>query len=284
LHIAATDLGATNLMREGVPNNRIAITGNTVIDSLHHVAGMPFDPAGTVLDGLEKEEKIVVVTAHRRENFGEGMRQIAGTLRLLAEEHPECHLAYPVHLNPRARTHAYELLSDLENVSLLPPLDYAEFVWLLKRAYFVITDSGGLQEEAAGLGKPALIMRENTERPEGVKAGISKLVGTDREELLSAARALVRDPLEYQAMVSADCPYGDGMAGERIVEALMGQHKARRHVDRIYEQIDLTDPLDALVNHDGGPYPKRRSSDRRLARGRGSVAFDDRYRTVQRTR
>lgn len=281
LHIAATELGATNLKREGVPANRIAITGNTVIDSLHRVAAMPFDPAGTVLDGLQGAEKLVVVTAHRRESFGEGMRQIAGTLRLLAEEHPELHLAYPVHLNPKARKHAYEQLADLKNVSLLPPLDYPQFVWLLKRAYFVITDSGGLQEEASGLGKPALIMRENTERPEGVQAGIARLVGTDRQELMSCAGRLLRDPLEYQAMVSAGCPYGDGMAGERIIDALMGQHEARRHLDRIYEHVDPVDPLDALVNHEGRSWPKRRSSDRRLARGRSGVVFDERYANAQ---
>jgi UDP-N-acetylglucosamine 2-epimerase (non-hydrolysing) len=284
LHIAATELGATNLKREGVPENRIAITGNTVIDSLHQVAAMPFDPAGTVLDGLEQAEKLVVVTAHRRENFGEGMRHIAGTLRLLAEEHPELHLAYPVHLNPQARKYAYERLADLENVSLLPPLAYTEFVWLLKSAYFVITDSGGLQEEAAGLGKPALIMRENTERPEGVRAGIAKLVGTNRDELLACAGRLLRDPLEYKAMVSAGCPYGDGMAGERIIDALMGQHEARRRVDHIYEQMDPEDPLDALVNHDGRSHLNRRSSDRRLERGHNGVVFDERYMTAHSTR
>jgi UDP-N-acetylglucosamine 2-epimerase len=245
---------------------------------------MPFDPAGTVLDGLEQAEKLVVVTAHRRENFGEGMRHIAGTLRLLAEEHPELHLAYPVHLNPQARKYAYERLADLENVSLLPPLAYTEFVWLLKSAYFVITDSGGLQEEAAGLGKPALIMRENTERPEGVRAGIAKLVGTNRDELLACAGRLLRDPLEYKAMVSAGCPYGDGMAGERIIDALMGQHEARRRVDHIYEQMDPEDPLDALVNHDGRSHLNRRSSDRRLERGHNGVVFDERYMTAQSTR
>jgi UDP-N-acetylglucosamine 2-epimerase (non-hydrolysing) len=277
LHIAATELGATNLKREGVPENRIAVTGNTVIDSLHQVAAMPFDPAGTVLDGLQSAQKLVVVTAHRRENFGEGMRQIAGTLRLLAEEHPDLHLAYPVHLNPKAREYAYDQLADLPNVSLLPPLDYPQFVWLLKQSYFVITDSGGLQEEASGLGKPALIMRENTERPEGLQAGIAKLVGTDRHELMSCAGRLLRDPLEYQAMVSAGCPYGDGMAGERIIDALMGQHEARRHVDRIYEHVGPVDPLDALVNHEGHPRHSRRSSDRRLARGHSGGAFDERY-------
>lgn len=281
LHISATELGASNLKREGVPAHKIAITGNTVIDSLHHIAEMPFDPKGTVLEPLEGVEKVVVVTAHRRENFGEGMRHIAKTLRLLAQEHPDLHLAYPVHLNPEARKHAYELLSDLPNVSLLPPLGYTEFVWLLQKSHFVITDSGGLQEEAAGMGKPALILRENTERPEGVEAGIAKLVGTNREELLSASRKLLQDPLEYQAMVSAGCPYGDGMAGERIIDALMGQHEARRKVDRIYEHVTPADPLDTLVNHTDGRIPVRRSSDRRLAAGHSRVAFDDRYVKVQ---
>lgn len=278
LHISATELGATNLKREGVPANRIAVTGNTVIDSLHHVAAMPFAPTDAALERLEDAEKLVIVTAHRRENFGEGMLHIARTLRLLAEAHPELHLAYPVHLNPQARKHAYEHLAHLDNVSLLEPLGYPDFVWLLKRAHFVITDSGGLQEEAAGLGKPALILRENTERPEGVEAGIAKLVGTNREELLSASRKLLDDPLEYQAMVTAGCPYGDGMAGERIIDALMGQHEARRHNDRIYEHISPRDPLDTLVNHN---LPRRRSSDRRLAEGHSRVAFDERYTKVR---
>ncbi len=284
LHISATELGATNLKREGVSAQRIAITGNTVIDSLHRVARMPFDPKGTPLEPLVGVKPLVVVTAHRRENFGEGMRHIAQTLRLLAAEHPELHLAYPVHLNPRARKYAYEILAGLDNVSLLPPLKYTEFVWLLKQAHFVITDSGGLQEEAAGMGKPALILRENTERPEGVEAGVAKLVGTDRDELLSASRKLLHDPLEYKAMVSAECPYGDGMAGERIIDALMGQQEARRRADRIYEYVSPRDPLDTLVNHGGRPNPGRRSSDRRLAAGHSRVAFDERYRRVEQFR
>jgi UDP-N-acetylglucosamine 2-epimerase len=185
-------------------------------------------------------------------------------------------------LNPEARRYAYEFLSDLANVSLLPPLEYQEFVWLLKRSHFVITDSGGLQEEAAGLGKPTLILRENTERPEGVDAGIAKLVGTSREELLAATRKLLHDPQAYQAMATAGCPYGDGMAGSRIIDALMGQHEARRHVDRIYEQVSPTDPLDALVNHSNTARPRRRSSDRRLAAGRQIVAFDRRYIPTER--
>jgi UDP-N-acetylglucosamine 2-epimerase (non-hydrolysing) len=280
LHIAATELGATNLRREGVPDRRIAITGNPVIDSLHQIADQPFESTGTVLEHLENVERLVVVTAHRRENFGEGMRHIAESLRMLAEEHPYAHLAYPVHLNPEARRYAFELLGDLDNVSLLPPLDYREFVWLLKQAHFVITDSGGLQEEAAGLGKPALILRENTERPEGVEAGVAKLVGTNRAELLAASRMLFNDPVEYKEMVSAGCPYGDGMAGERIIDALMGQHEARRHVDRIYEHVTPVDPLDTLVNHRQGGHPRRRSSDRRLAVGQNRVAFDKRYMGV----
>jgi UDP-N-acetylglucosamine 2-epimerase (non-hydrolysing) len=280
LHIAATELGAKNLTREGVPAERIAITGNTVIDSLHRIAATPFDPHGTPLEGLDGVDRLALVTAHRRENFGEGMRKIAGTLRLLAEEHPELHLVYPVHLNPQASKYANELLADLSNVSLLPPLGYQEFVWLLQRSHLVITDSGGLQEEAAGLGKPALILRENTERPEGVEAGIAKLVGTNRHELLAATRRLLHDPLEYQAMVSAGCPYGDGMAAERIIEALMGQHKARRRGDRVYEQVTPSDPLDALVKHAETNHPGRRSSDKRIGRANYSPAFDRRRARV----
>lgn len=251
LHLAATELSATNLRREGVPGHRVAVTGNTVIDALQDVAERPYGTSGTPLEHLDEvNRKIVLVTAHRRENFGEGMYRISSSLRTLAERHPNVHLAYPVHLNPMASGPAYELLADVPNVSLLPPLDYREFVWLLERSHFVITDSGGLQEEAAGLGKPALVLRENTERPEGVDAGIARLVGTDERELLTHAGRLLNDPLEYQAMANAACPYGDGMAAPRVVDALLAQHEARRRDDPIYERMRPVDRLDAMVNHD----------------------------------
>jgi UDP-N-acetylglucosamine 2-epimerase (non-hydrolysing) len=276
LHLSATELSATNLRREGVPVNRISVTGNTVIDSLHKIAAEPFDVSGTPLARLQVAgRRVVTVTAHRRESFGEGMHNICRGVRQLAQRHPDVLFAYPVHLNPQASGPAREHLSDLDNVVLLPPLDYREFVWLLNLSSFVVTDSGGLQEEAAGLGKPALVLRENTERPEGVDAGIARLVGTDQRLLVEWGSRLLTDPLEYQAMANAPCPYGDGMAAERIIDALMGQHAGRRRDDHVDETLSPPHRLDDLVRQDEHaprtPHFGRRSSDRRAQISHGRL-------------
>ncbi len=259
-HFAPTRWAATNLRREGVPMDRVYITGNTVIDSLQHVGRIPFDPAGTPLDGLPYGRKrIVLVTAHRHENFGEGMASICGALRELTERHPELHLAFPVHMNPRAAQPVYDTLAGLESVSLLPPLEYQQLVWLLGQVHFVITDSGGLQEEAAGIGKPVLVLRESTERPEGVDAGIARLVGSNRDELLVCAGRLLEDPMEYHAMASADCPYGDGAAAAKVVQGLLGTRSAADDEEHIYEQPIPEHPLDGLLHHDTEELPRHRS-------------------------
>lgn len=222
LHFAPTEWAATNLRREGVPNERIIVTGNTVIDAIQQVAAMPFDPTGTPLADLPiGQKRIILVTAHRRENFGRGMEEICAGLRAIAERYADVHLVYPVHLNPNVQEPVYRMLGDVTNITLLPPLDYQPMVWLLKQSYFVITDSGGLQEEAPSLGKPVLVLREVTERPEAVEAGTVRVVGTDRERIVEEAVRLLEDSDAYHAMAQAINPYGDSHAAERIVGALL---------------------------------------------------------------
>lgn len=233
LHFAPTEWAASNLYREGVSPDSVVVTGNTVIDAIQNVAARPFDPVGTPLGDLPVGRKrIIVVTAHRRGNFGDGMETICSALRELARRHREIHLVWPVHLNPNVNGVAHRYLDDMSNVTLLPPLDYRPLVWLLKQAYFVITDSGGLQEEAPGLGKPVLVLRETTERPEGVTAGTVKLVGADREKLLYWATQLLNNSETYEAMARAINPYGSGDAAQRIVRALRVFDERMRPVDQ----------------------------------------------------
>lgn len=281
LHFAPTEWAASNLRREGVPESRIHVTGNTVIDSLLHVGGLDFDPAGTPLEALPLDgRRLALVTAHRSENFGDGMDEICLGLKTIAQRHPELHLAYPVHLNPKARWAAYAHLDGLPNVTLLPPLDYQPLVWLLKRAHIVITDSGGLQEEAAGIGKPVLVLRDTTERPEGVEAGIAQLVGANQDSIVSCTTRLLEDEHFYRDTASVPCPYGDGTASLRIVDRLVRRLDEGRDSEHIYEQPRPEHPLDALLRQAGaavqagtsvnpGPYAdrvlgrfKRRAHDR----------------------
>lgn len=224
LHFAPTAWAADNLEREGVSPQEISITGNSVIDAIQYVAALPFDPAGTVLADLPfGESKIILVTAHRRENFGRGMEDICASLRTIAMQHQDVHFAYPVHLNPNVQEPVYRLLKNLPNVTLLPPLDYRPLVWLLQQCYFVITDSGGLQEEALGLGKPVLVMRDTTERPEGQASGSVQLVGTDSSRIVGWASRLLGDQDLYATMALASNPYGNGNASTRIAEAILSR-------------------------------------------------------------
>ncbi len=222
LHFAATEWARENLLREDVPPERIAVTGNPVIDALQAVAAMPYDVKASPLAGLPWEKRLVLVTAHRRENFGAPLERICAALRELADRYAgDTHFVYPVHPNPNVKEPVERLLGGMKNFSLLPPLDYLPWVHLLKRATLVLTDSGGLQEEAPGLGVPVLVMREVTERPEGVEAGTVRLVGTNREKIVSEARRLLDDPTAHAAMAQAVNPYGDGHAATRIVQALL---------------------------------------------------------------
>ncbi len=234
LHFAPTEWSRQNLLREHVSPENILVTGNPVIDALREVAGLPettqvrelFERIGVGTGDTGK--KLILVTAHRRENFGQPLEDVCTALRALAQTYAgSVHIVYPVHLNPNVQEPVYRLLSGIENITLLPPLDYLPMVQVMKRARLVLTDSGGLQEEAPGLGVPVLVLREVTERPEGVTAGTVRLVGTNPGRILAEARRLLDDPLAHEQMSRAVNPYGDGHAAERIVEALLvhGENK-----------------------------------------------------------
>lgn len=222
LHFAPTEAARDNLLRDGVDGKGVLVTGNTVIDALQWVAALPAPADVDALWGGHGERRLLLVTAHRRESFGPSMEQICLALRDLATRYRDSvSVVYPVHLNPRVREPVHRILGDLGNVTLAPPLDYLRFVHLMKRAYLVLTDSGGIQEEAPGLGKPVLVLREVTERPEAVEAGTARVIGTSRERVVGATAQLLDDPAEYARMAHAANPFGDGHAARRIVAALL---------------------------------------------------------------
>lgn len=221
LHFAPTETARENLLAEGVDPQSIHVTGNTVIDALLMAAEMPFDLDQSPLAGIPWKKKIILVTAHRRENFGRPFEEICSALKAIAAKYrDEVHLVYPVHPNPNVVQVVYPALEDVPNISLLEPLDYLPLVQLMKRSYLVVTDSGGIQEEAPGLGKPVLVLREKTERPEAVKVGSVKLVGTSHADIVAMVTRLLTDEGAYQRMAQVNNPYGDGMAAQRIVAAL----------------------------------------------------------------
>ncbi|HEV8339094.1 MAG TPA: UDP-N-acetylglucosamine 2-epimerase (non-hydrolyzing) [bacterium] len=219
LHFAPTPAARDNLLREGVPRKAVVVTGNTVIDALSAIvarAPAALPPAVPPLDG----RRMVLVTTHRRENWGEPLRQIYLGLLDLLERFPDVELIFSVHLNPAVRRVVSQVLGSHPRAHLIEPPEYAPWVQLMSRAHLILTDSGGIQEEAPALGKPVLVLRRVTERPEGVEAGTALLVGTDRERIVAEAGALLADPWRYAAMAQSRNPYGDGRAAERIVEAL----------------------------------------------------------------
>lgn len=223
LHFAPTDWSKNNLMREGVDEGIIKVTGNTVIDALQFVAKQ--DEPNEVKEllaklGITHERNLILVTAHRRENFGEPMENICRALIDLAKR-GDIEIVYPVHLNPNVQEPVNRLLKDVKHITLLPPLDYLPLVHLMKHARIILTDSGGIQEEAPAFGIPTLVLRDVTERPEGVAAGTLKLVGTDTAKITSEAKRLLDDPSAFQAMAQAANPYGDGHAAEKIIAALL---------------------------------------------------------------
>ena len=222
LHFAPTEHSRQNLLREGIPDEIIKVTGNPVIDALQTIGSTP-PPAEiqSLLAGLEQRD-LVLVTAHRRENFGQPIEDICTGLRRLAESAPHSiQLIYPVHLNPNIQEPVHRLLGNIANITLLPPLDYLPLVHLMRRARLILTDSGGIQEEATALGIPALVLRETTERPEGVEAGTLKLVGADPQRIFTEAHRLLTDPAAHAAMAQAHNPFGDGHAAERIIQAVL---------------------------------------------------------------
>ncbi|CAK0778765.1 UDP-N-acetylglucosamine 2-epimerase [Gammaproteobacteria bacterium] len=220
LHFAPTTRSRDNLLQEGIPATTVFVTGNPVIDALQHVVALPSLPLS--LPEIPSDRRIILVTVHRRENFGEPFEQICQALRDLAEMYAgQVQMIYPVHLNPNVQAPVQRWLKDVPGITLLPPLDYLPLVQLLKRADLVLTDSGGIQEEAPSLGKPVLVLRSATERPEAVDAGTVRLVGADRTQIVQWTRRLLDNPTEYQSMARATNPYGDGHAAPRIVQALL---------------------------------------------------------------
>ena len=215
-HFAPTESSRQNLLREGVRDADIVVTGNTVIDALLMTASKDFQ-LGIALDDTKR---LVLVTSHRRENFGEPFRNICRALQALAERNADIQILYPVHPNPNVKDVAHEMLGDCDNIILCAPLDYAPFITAMKRAYLIISDSGGVQEEAPALGKPVLVLRDETERPEAVEMGVVKLVGSDYERIVVGTQQLLDDKSAYQAMARGISPYGDGNAAERIVITL----------------------------------------------------------------
>jgi UDP-N-acetylglucosamine 2-epimerase (non-hydrolysing) len=225
-HFAPTELSRQNLLNEGVDEKTILVTGNTVIDALldvvHKVRSDKVlqDEMTARFSFLSSNKRLVLVTGHRRENFGEGFEQICKALKEISELHDDVEIVYPVHLNPNVQEPVKRILGHVANMHLIEPQDYLPFVYLMDRACLIITDSGGVQEEAPSLGKPVLVMRDTTERPEAVEAGTVKLVGTDAEKIVNEAKKLLVDKEAYDSMSRAHNPYGDGKASGRIIKAL----------------------------------------------------------------
>ncbi|MCZ2101944.1 MAG: UDP-N-acetylglucosamine 2-epimerase (non-hydrolyzing) [Chitinophagales bacterium] len=230
-HFAPTSTSKDNLLKEGKPAESICVTGNTVIDAL--MAGVDKVNANDFLDQeiqslkqiIIPGKRIILVTGHRRENHGDGFLRICEALRDIAQQHPDVQIIYPVHLNPNVQKPVYQLLSNIDNIQLIAPLAYPAFIWLMEKAYLLITDSGGVQEEAPSLGKPVLVMRDTTERPEAVTAGTVILVGTDKQKIISETTRLLNDNEGYHAMSKVHNPYGDGKACSRIVKFIQEQNQ-----------------------------------------------------------
>lgn len=229
LHFAPTETSKENLLKENISEKNILITGNTVIDALlesaNRVETIEDEEIKQLKSLVDSSKKLILVTGHRRENHGEGFINICKALKEIAVNNADVQLIYPVHLNPNVQKPVYEILSDVENIHLIEPLSYPAFVWLMKYSYLIITDSGGVQEEAPSLGKPVLVMRDTTERPEAVAAGTVVLVGTDTQKIINECEELLKNTEKYQKMSALHNPYGDGKACERVVNFLKRTYK-----------------------------------------------------------
>ena len=229
-HFAPTKISKKNLLSDGIDKSSITITGNTVIDALNWILTRIDNDKNrqqnlnnilnAVLPFNWKNENFVLVTAHRRENFGDGFLEICSAVKELALKYPKIHFVYPVHLNPNVSKIVYKLLKGIKNIHLIKPLEYEPFIYLLKHSYLVLTDSGGIQEEAPSLGKPVLVMRETTERPEAIEAGTVEIVGSNKKKIVKRVSRLLNNKKHYQKMSRAHNPYGDGLACKRIVDVL----------------------------------------------------------------
>jgi UDP-N-acetylglucosamine 2-epimerase (non-hydrolysing) len=231
IFFAPTERAKTNLIKEGIGENKVFVTGNTVIDALFLVLNQesrvenqePLGDSGFLTDG----SRLILVTSHRRESFGQGLENICLALKKIAERNKDVEIVYPVHLNPKVRKPVAKILTGIERIHLLEPLDYRPFVLLMDKAYMILTDSGGIQEEGPALNKPVLVMRNATERPEVIAVGAGKLVGTEVDSIVKEAQNLLANNDEYKRMAAAPNPYGDGHAAKRIVEILMEAHMRR---------------------------------------------------------
>ncbi len=227
-HFAPTEPSRANLLAEGIPASRIYVTGNTSIDALRSVAARPYVFEDPTLRGVvEGDRRLILVTAHRRENWGGPMSAIARALARIARAHPDCDIVVPQHRNPIVRESLQPVLQALPNVFLVEPQEYVPFVKLMQRTALILTDSGGVQEEAPTLGVPILVLRQTTERPEGVDAGVAKLIGTDEDRIVAEADTLLMDPGAHAAMAHVGNPYGDGSAAEQIVSILRAYGQER---------------------------------------------------------
>lgn len=220
LHFAPTELSKSNLLKENVDINSILVTGNTVIDALLLMVGKQknrtYEIPGIPNDVLSSNKKMILITMHRRENFGGGLLNICSAIAELAAKFPDCFFVYPVHPNPNVINNVQNVLANRSNIYLIKPQEYSRFVYLMNRSYIILTDSGGVQEEAPSLAKPILVLRENTERPEALEAGTVKLVGTDKQLIIDEASVLLSDETAYKKMAEATNPYGDGTACKKI--------------------------------------------------------------------
>ncbi|MDO8142607.1 MAG: UDP-N-acetylglucosamine 2-epimerase (non-hydrolyzing), partial [Candidatus Brocadiales bacterium] len=242
LHFAPTNGAKTNLLNEGVNGESVCVTGNTVIDALLDVATQNFTFDNDLLNNIKG--RMILITAHRRESFGKPFINICKAIVTLAKQYPDVNFVYPVHLNPNVRNTVYPMLGNISNILLIEPLEYVPFVHLMKRAHLILTDSGGIQEEAPSLNKPVLILREVTERPEIVSAGGAKLVGTHPDTIITETRRLLEDTKEYNRMAYVPNPFGDGNASQRIVKFI--KHKLIENKQKIttkassYEKQHIT--------------------------------------------
>ncbi|GAB1579141.1 non-hydrolyzing UDP-N-acetylglucosamine 2-epimerase [Bordetella petrii] len=229
LHFAPTEQARQNLLQERKPEDRIFVTGNTVIDALLSIKNkIENDEAllkqfASQFSFLSEERRLILITGHRRENFGGGFENICTAIAELARVYPQMDFVYPVHLNPNVREPVNRLLRGLDNVHLIEPLDYLPFVYLMQRSFLILTDSGGIQEEAPSLGKPVLVMRDTTERPEAVAAGTVRMVGTDAARIVQSVKDLTENEIEYKKMAYAHNPYGNGTASPQIIQVLLNQ-------------------------------------------------------------
>lgn len=233
-HFAPTQDAKNNLIKENIDSTKIFVTGNTVIDSLFIIKNKLENNEelqkyfSEKFNFLDNNKKLILVTGHRRENFGDGFQEICKALKESAQNNQDIQIVYPVHLNPSVQEPVHSILKDVSNIFLIEPLEYLAFVYLMNKAFIILTDSGGIQEEAPSLGKPVLVMRTNTERPEAVKSGTVKLVGTDSKIIVEEIEILLRDPKKYLSMSNANNPYGDGNSSKKIVK-LLSKYMAKKN-------------------------------------------------------